>query len=96
MNRKAYPDFHKAMMEQASFPVAPRHIRYQETRCSHLYRTGAELFKLRKASSVYSSLAIKEVLVREALASGRRWAPQVILVKLIFAEFCIWDFKYRN
>ena len=62
MIRKTHPDFHKALMDQATYPVAPRHIRYQETRCSHLYRTGAEVFKLRKASSIYSSLAVKEVL----------------------------------
>ena len=79
------------MMDQSSFPVAPRHIRYQETRCSRLYRTGAELFKLRKASSVYSSLAVKEVLVREALASGRRWAPQVMIG---MAEIVLADGRY--
>ena len=79
MNRKAYPDLRKALMNQAAYPVAPRHIRYQETRCSHLFKTGAEVFKLRKSSTVYSSLAVKEVLIREALAAGRRWAPQVMI-----------------
>ncbi|MFI5400721.1 MAG: hypothetical protein ACHQZQ_06695 [SAR324 cluster bacterium] len=79
MNRKANPDLHRALMNQATYPVAPRHIRYQETRCSHLFKTGAEVFKLRKSSTVYSSLAVKEVLLREALASGRRWAPQVMI-----------------
>jgi aminoglycoside phosphotransferase family enzyme len=79
MTRKANPEFHNALMDQASYPVAPRHIRYQETRCSHLYKTGAEVFKVPKASHVYSSLAVTERLVREALASGRRWAPQVML-----------------
>jgi aminoglycoside phosphotransferase family enzyme len=79
MTRKAHPEFHKALLEQTTYPFAPRHIRHQETRCSHLYRTGAEVYKLRKSSSVYSSLEIKELLVREALASGRRWAPQVMI-----------------
>jgi aminoglycoside phosphotransferase family enzyme len=79
MSRKAHPEYHKALLDQATYPVAPRHIRYQETRCSHLYRTGAEVFKLRKPSTVYSSVAVNEVLVREALASGRRWAPQVMI-----------------
>jgi len=79
MTRKAYPEYHKVLMDQASYPVAPRHIRYQETRCSHLYKTGGEVFKLPKSGHVYSSLAVTERLVREALASGRRWAPQVMI-----------------
>lgn len=79
MGRKAHPEFHKALLEQAAYPAAPRHVRHMETRCSHLYRTGAEVYKLRKASPAYSSLEIKELLVREALASGRRWAPQVMI-----------------
>jgi hypothetical protein len=66
-------------MEQATYSVAPRHIRHQETHCSFLYRTGAEVYKFRKSSPVYSSLEVKELLVREGLALGRRWAPQVMI-----------------
>jgi uncharacterized protein len=79
MTRKCYPDYHKALMDQAAYPAAPRHIRQQETRASYLYKTGAEIYKLRKPSKVYTSLAVKEVLVRESLANGRRWAPQVMV-----------------
>jgi uncharacterized protein len=92
MIRKAYPDYHKMLMDHASYPVAPRHIRHQETRCSCLYKTGAEVFKLRKTSNIYSSLAIKEVLVREALALGRRWAPQVMIG---MAQVVLADGSYR-
>jgi len=92
MSRKAHPDYHKALLDQAIYPAAPRHIRFQETRCSYLYRTGAEVYKLRKSSPAYSSLEIKELLLREALASGRRWAPQVMIG---LAEIVAVDGSYR-
>jgi len=77
MTRRAYPEFHKAMMEQAFYPSAPRRIKYEETRTSYLYRTGDHVYKIRKASPVYSSLAIKEKYAQEALTLGQRWAPDV-------------------
>lgn len=76
MPRKAYPEYHKSMMEQTFYPSAPRKIKLEETPHSYLYRTGDTVYKWRKASPVYSSLAIKEAFANEALTLGRRWAGE--------------------
>ncbi len=77
MGKKAYPEFHKALLDQALYPQATRRIKFQETRCSYLYRTGTEIYKVRKRAPQYTSLAVKEALLRDVLARGRVWAPDV-------------------
>ena len=78
MSKHAYPEFHKALLEQATYPAAPRRIRFEETRRSYLYRTGEHLYKLRKASPLYSSPAIRERYAQVALSLGQRWARDVV------------------
>ena len=75
MAKKAYPEFHKALLNQSLYPSASRRIKFEETGTSYLYRTGDHLYKIRKDSPVYSSLAIKEAYAHEALRVGERWAP---------------------
>ncbi len=79
MGKKAYPEFHKALLDQALYPQATRRIKFQETRSSYLYRTGTEVYKVRKPASQYTSLAVKEALLRDVLARGRTWAPEVFV-----------------
>ncbi|MDH4225419.1 MAG: hypothetical protein OEW12_07215 [Deltaproteobacteria bacterium] len=74
MTRKAYPDYHKFMMDQTSYPAAPRRIKFEETRNSLLYRTGEAVYKIRKTSPVFSSMAVKEAYAHEALTLSKRWA----------------------
>jgi hypothetical protein len=78
MSKHAYPEFHKALLEQATYPAAPRRIKFEETRRSYLYRTGEHLYKLRKASPLYSSPAIRERYAQVALSLGQRWARDVV------------------
>jgi hypothetical protein len=66
-------------MDQASHPTATRRPKHEETRYSHLYKTGAEVLKIRKTNATYASLAIKEAYANEALQLGRRWAPTTYL-----------------
>lgn len=74
MTKKDYPEYHKAMMEQSTYPSAPRRIKFEETRRSYLYRTGDHVYKIRKSDHFYSSLAIKERYAQEARQLGARWA----------------------
>jgi hypothetical protein len=74
MTRK-HPDYHKMMLDPATHPTATRRVKYDETRFSHLYKTGSGVFKIRKTSATHSSLAIKEVYAQEAFQLGKRWAP---------------------
>lgn len=78
MARHAYPEFHKALLDQSLYPAAPRKIKFEETALSYLYRTGAHVYKIRKPSSVYASTAIKERYAQLALTLGRHWAPAVV------------------
>ncbi len=77
MTRKPHPDYHKMMLDPATHPTATRRVKYNETRFSHIYKTGSEVFKIRKTSVNHASLAIKEVYAHESLQLGRRWAPSV-------------------
>jgi hypothetical protein len=86
MTRKLHPDYHKMMLDPAAHPAATRRAKHQETRYSHLYKTGNEVFKIRKTSATYASLAIKEVYAQEALELGRRWAPTTYQGIVIIAE----------
>ena len=74
MTKKDYPEYHKAMMEQSTYSSAPRRIKFEETRRSYLYRTGAHVYKIRKSDHFYSSLAIKERYALEAMHLGATWA----------------------
>ncbi len=78
MSKKAYPEFHKSLLEQSTYPAAARRIKFEETRTSLLYRTGTVVYKIRKSGAVYSSLAVKERFAREALRLGRSWAGDVV------------------
>lgn len=78
MTRRAYPEYHKALMEKATYPSALRNVKFEETRRSFLYRTGDSVYKIRKTNTVYASLAIKERYALEALRLGQRWAPDVV------------------
>ncbi len=74
MTKKDHPEYHKAMMEQSTYPSAPRRIKFEETRRSYLYRTGDHVYKIRKNDHFYSSLAIKERYAQEAGQLGAMWA----------------------
>jgi uncharacterized protein len=78
MAKHAYPEFHKTLLEQSSYGAAPRRIKFEETRHSYLYRTGEQLYKVRKTSAVYASPAMKERYAQLALTLGRRWAGEVV------------------
>lgn len=78
MTKHAYPDFHKALLDPATYPEAPHKIRFEETRRSWLYRTGAHVYKIRKTSTLYSSPAIKERYAQLALTLGQRWAGNAV------------------
>lgn len=75
MAKKAYPEHHRALLDQSVYPSATRRIKFEETRRSYLYRTGAAVYKIRKPSPIYSSLAVKEAYAHEAVRLGRVWAP---------------------
>ena len=75
MKRKEYPDFHKSLSDLNAYPAATRKIKFAETHKSFFYKTGADVYKLRKPSPLYSNLAIKEAFTHEAQTLGRRWAP---------------------
>lgn len=77
MTKKNFPEFHKALMEQSTYPSAPRRIKFEETLHSLIYRTGDHTYKIRKTDPTYSSLAIKERYAVEAQSLLRRWAPGV-------------------
>ena len=78
MARKNHTEFHKCLMEQDSYPSALRRIKFEETLRSYFYRTGDNLYKIRKTSPLYPSIAIKERFSLEALRLGRHWAPDVV------------------
>jgi len=75
MRKRAYPEFHKALMDPAMYPQVSRKIKFEESPDSYFYKTGTDVYKIRKPSPVYSSLAIKEAFMQEAATLGRRWAP---------------------
>jgi aminoglycoside phosphotransferase family enzyme len=77
MTKTAYPEYHKALLDQNLYPAATRRIKFEETRTSLLYKSGQYLFKIRKTGPHYSSLAVKEAYAQEALRLGQRWAPGV-------------------
>ena len=74
MTKKDHPEYHKALMEQSTYPSATRRIKFEETRRSYLYRTGTHFYKIRKSDHFYSSLAIKERYAREVKQLGAIWA----------------------
>lgn len=78
MSKRAYPEFHKTLVDPATFPDAPRRVRFEETRRSWLYRTGTSVYKIRKPSALYSSPAIMERYAQRALVLGRHWAGDVV------------------
>jgi aminoglycoside phosphotransferase family enzyme len=75
MTKFAYPDYHRTLLDAATHQDATRRVRCDVTHRSLLYRTGTHVYKIRRTSHTYSSLAIKEALAHEALKLGRRWAP---------------------
>lgn len=77
MATHTYPEFHKALLEESIYPSAKRRIKFEETRHSYLYRTGESIYMIRKSAPADSSLALKELHAREALAIGKKWAPEV-------------------
>ena len=77
MTKTAYPEYHKALLDQSHYPAATRRIKFEETRSSYLYKTGGHVYKIRKPGPHYSSLAVKEAYVSDALRQGQRWAPEV-------------------
>jgi hypothetical protein len=77
MTKTLYPEYHKALLDQTHYPAATRRIKFEETRYSYLYKTGAHVYKIRKPGPHYSSLALKEAYVSDALRLGQRWAPDV-------------------
>ena len=77
MAAHTYPVFHKALLDESIYPSAKRRIKFEETRHSYLYRTGDRIYVIRKLAPSDSSPALKELHAREALAIGRKWAPQV-------------------
>jgi aminoglycoside phosphotransferase family enzyme len=79
MAKNAYPDFHKALLDESLYPSTRRRIKFQETRFSYTYRTGDHIYIVRKEGPTSPSPALKEVYSHEALTIGRRWAPQVYL-----------------
>ena len=78
MTLHSLPAFHAALLEPSSYPETPQRIRFEETRRSYLYRTGAHVYKVRKTSVLYSSPAIKERYGQVALTLGLRWAGDVV------------------
>ncbi len=82
MRKRVYPEFHKALMDPAMYPQVSRKIKFEETPDSYFYKTGTDVYKLRKSSPLYSSLAIKEAFMQEAALLGRRWAPGLIVEAL--------------
>lgn len=78
MAKKQYPEYHKALSEQSAYPSALRRIKFEETERCYFYKTGAFVYKIRKTSSTYPTVAIKERFAREALRLGRLWAPEVV------------------
>lgn len=78
MVKRSYPEYHKALLEQSSYPSAPRRIKFEETQRSYLYKTGEAIYKIRKTGPVYSALAIKERFAQDALRLGRRWTGDVV------------------
>lgn len=74
MTRKLYPEYHKALLEQTLYPSATRRIKFEETRSSYVYKTGDHVYKIAKPSAYFSSLAVKERYIAEALAHGQLWA----------------------
>ena len=77
MSRKNVPEFHKALMDQSAYPSASRKVKYEETAWCYFYRTGDHLYKIRKTSPIYPTLAIKERYIHEAQRLGRLWAPEL-------------------
>lgn len=61
------------------YPSSSRRIKYEETHRSHLYRTGDHLYKIRKEDAIYSSLALKERHIQDALILGKHWAGDVVV-----------------
>lgn len=78
MTKTHRPEYHKALLDQATYPSATRRIKFVETPTSYHYWTGTHRYKIRKTSPVYPNLAIKERYAHEALRLGRRWAPEVV------------------
>lgn len=78
MSKTAYPEYHKALLDQSLYPAAARRIKFDETRYSYLYKTGTHVYKIRKAGPHYSSLAVKEAYVSDAMRMGQRWAPEAV------------------
>lgn len=78
MPKHAYPDYHKALLEQATYSAAPRRIKFEETRRSYLYRTGAHVYKLRKPSALYATPAIRERYAQISLSLGQRWSREIV------------------
>ena len=76
MAKMAYPEFHKALLDQNLYPSSSRRIKFEETRYSYLFKSGTQFYKIRKNSPIYSSLAVKEVFAIEALRLSQRWAPE--------------------
>ncbi|MCZ6557403.1 MAG: hypothetical protein O7A69_06465 [SAR324 cluster bacterium] len=79
MATATYPEYHRALLNEASYPSASRRIKFEETRNSYIYRTGEFAYVVRKAGPTSSSIALREVYARETLALGRRWAPEIYL-----------------
>ncbi|HUJ76816.1 MAG TPA: hypothetical protein VL359_18270 [bacterium] len=79
MTKKAFPEYHKALLDQVTYSGCARHIKFLETRGSFLYKTGGEVFKLRKPYPVDRTLALREAYAMEACLRGQRWAPGVVL-----------------
>jgi len=77
MTKTAFPEYHKALLEESLYPAATRRIKFEETRYSYLYKTGVHVYKIRKPGSHYSSLALKEAYISDALRQEQRWAPEV-------------------
>ena len=75
----AYPDFHKTMLAEATYPEAKRRIKLVETRHSYVYKTGDTAYVVRKTGPADSGIALKEAYAHETLALGKRWAPDVYL-----------------
>ena len=77
MTKGHFPEYHKTLLDPATFPAARKRIKFAQTPLSYLYRTGEFLYKIRKNNPIYSSLAVKEAYTHAALTLGRRWAPEI-------------------
>ena len=75
MAKKHYPNYHKTLLEQASYPEATRRIKFVETTGSLVYKTGTLVYKVPKSGPMTNSLALKEVFLRETVTLYKRWAP---------------------